>query len=47
MERVNQVVDSKVGAVKIGEKRCSDWEVACKKSKKYLKDGWTKTGGKA
>ena len=47
MERVNQVVDSKVGAVKIGEQLCNDWEVACKKSKKYLEDGRSKTDGKA
>ena len=47
MERVNQVVNSKVGAVKIGEQLCNDWEVACKKSKKYLEDGRSKTDGKA
>ena len=47
MERVNQIVNSKVGAVKVGEQLCNDWEVACKKSKKYLEDGRTKTDGKA
>ena len=47
MERVNQIVNSKVGAVKVGEQLCNDWEVACKKSKKYLEDGRSKTDGKA
>ena len=38
MEEVNQEVDFEVGAVKIGEQRCNNWEVAWKKLKKFHED---------
>ena len=43
---VNQEVDFGVGVVKIGEKRCNNWEVTWKKFRKYLEDGGSKTNAK-
>ena len=39
MEEVNRKVHFEVGVFKIGEQRCSDWEVTWKKLRKYLEDG--------
>ena len=39
MEEVNQEVDFEVGAVKIGEQRCNNCEVAWKKLKTFLENG--------
>ena len=46
MEEVNQEVDLKIGAVKIGEPRCSNWEVTWKKFRKYLQNWESKTNAK-
>ena len=46
MEGVNEEVDFEVGAVKIGERRCNNWEVAWKKFKQFLEDGGSKAHGK-
>ena len=46
MEEVNQEVDFKIAAVKIGEPRRNNWEVTWKKFRKYLQDGESKTNAK-
>ena len=39
IEEVNQEVDLEVGAVKIVEQQCNNWNEAWKKLRKYMEDG--------